>query len=35
MNLLLILSAFLVGDEWRFELQKPSGYYVVFFTASW
>ena len=35
MNLLLILSAFLVGDEWRFELQKPSGYYVVFFTARW
>jgi S1-C subfamily serine protease len=35
MNLLLLLSAFLAGDEWRFELQKPSGYYVVFFTARW
>ena len=35
MNLLLLLSAFLAGDEWRFELQKPSGYYVVFFTAKW
>lgn len=35
MSVLLILSAFLVGDEWRFELQKPSGYYVVFFTAKW
>jgi thiol-disulfide isomerase/thioredoxin len=35
MNLLLILSAFLAGDEWRFQLEKPSGYYVVFFTAKW
>ena len=35
MNLLLLLSAFLAGDEWRFELQKPSGYCVVFFTAKW
>jgi thiol-disulfide isomerase/thioredoxin len=35
MNLLLLLSAFLVGDEWRFQLEKPSGYYVVFFTARW
>jgi S1-C subfamily serine protease len=35
MNLLLLLSAFLAGDEWRFELQKPEGYYVVFFTARW
>lgn len=35
MNLLLILSAFLAGDEWRFQLEKPEGYYVVFFTARW
>ena len=35
MSLLLLLSAFLVGDEWRFEVQKPEGYYVVFFTAKW
>lgn len=35
MSVLLILSAFLIGDEWRFQLEKPSGYYVVFFTAKW
>ncbi len=35
MSLLLFLTAFLAGDEWRFELEKPSGYYIVFFTAKW
>ena len=35
MSLLLLLASFLAGDEWRFELQKPEGHYVVFFTARW
>jgi len=25
----------MVGDDWRFEIVKPEGYYVVFFTAKW
>jgi hypothetical protein len=35
MSLLLLLASFLAGDEWRFELSRPEGHYVVFFTAKW
>ena len=35
MSLILLVASMLAGDEWRFELQKPEGYYVVFFTAQW
>jgi hypothetical protein len=34
-SLILLLASMLAGDEWRFELQKPEGHYVVFFTARW
>jgi len=34
-SLILLAMSMLVGDDWRFELQKPEGYYVVFFTAKW
>ena len=35
MSLILLVVSMLAGDEWRFELQKPEGFYVVFFTAKW
>jgi len=36
MSLLLLLVSMIAGDDWRFELSKPSSdYYVVFFTAKW
>ena len=35
MSLILLAMSMMVGDGWRFEIVKPSGHYVVFFTATW
>lgn len=35
MSLILLMVSMCIGDDWRFELQKPEGFYVVFFTARW
>lgn len=35
MSLILLMVSMLAADDWRFELAKPEGYYVVFFTAKW
>ena len=35
MSLILLAMSMMVGDDWRFEIAKPSGYYVVFYTAKW
>ena len=35
MSLILLMVSMCIGEDWRFELQKPEGHYVVFFTAKW
>ena len=35
MSLILLAMSMMIGDDWRFEIAKPEGYYVVFFTAKW
>jgi len=35
MSLILLMVSMCIGDDWRFELAKPEGFYVVFFTARW
>jgi S1-C subfamily serine protease len=34
-SLILLAMSMMVGDDWRFEIQRPEGHYVVFFTAKW